>query len=120
MKKWLYRIVWIPVLVIAVLFLVANRQPVAVSLDPFSASNPSLTTAALPLWLWLIFMLFLGLGLGAAGMWFSGGDKRAKARAEHRELKVLRREMAAMEAEERAAQARASQSDPPLLESVSS
>ncbi len=119
MKKWLYRIFWIPVLVIAVLFLVANRQPVTISLDPFNADNPAVTSFPMPLWLWLIFMLFLGLGLGAAGMWFSGAQRRHKARAEHRELKTLRREMAAAAAEKQAreqAAETAAQADPPLLE----
>jgi len=69
MKKWLYRIFWIPLFVLAVLFLVANRQLVAISLDPFNASSPAVTSLALPLWLWLALMLFLGVGLGAAGIW---------------------------------------------------
>jgi type VI protein secretion system component VasK len=127
MKKWLYRIVWIPVLVIAVLFLVANRQPVAISLDPFSADNPVVTTVALPLWLWLVFTMFLGVGLGAVGMWSSGAEKRRKARHEHRELKTLRREMAAArkrasqshEAETEVAETKPGGNEPPLLESVS-
>lgn len=122
MKKWLYRIVWIPVLVIAVLFLVANRQPVAISLDPITPTNPAVSTPALPLWLWLIFMLFLGVGLGAFGMWLSGADRRRKARAEHRELKALRKEMAAATAAASRAEARApaESDDPPLLQSTGS
>jgi len=95
MKKWLYRIIWIPVFVVAVLFLVANRHPVSISLDPFSAEAPALTTAALPLWFWLMLMLFFGFAAGAAGMWISGRPRRQKARAEHRELKALRKELAA-------------------------
>ena len=95
MKKWLFRIVWIPVLVVAVLFLVANRQPVAISLDPFSASNPAVTTAALPLWLWLMTMLFIGVAIGSFGMWLSGSSRRRKNRHDRRELKNLRRTAAA-------------------------
>ncbi len=113
MKKWLYRIFWIPVFVLTVLFLFANRQLVAISLDPFSASNPSVATTPLPLWLWLILMMFIGLGLGAVGMWFSGAGRRHKAHVEHRELKALRKEMAALEA--RLAAASPPQSKPPTL-----
>lgn len=91
MKKWFFRLIWIPVLIFAVLFLVANRQLVAISLDPFNASAPSVTTMAAPLWMWLITMVFLGFTLGAVAMWISARPKRAKARAEHRELKSLRR-----------------------------
>ncbi len=91
MKKWLSRLLWIPVLVFAVLFLVANRQPVAISLDPFNASAPSVTTFPLPLWGWLVAMLFLGFAIGAVALWISAGPKRARARAAHREVKALRR-----------------------------
>lgn len=116
MKIWLSRIVWIPALVVAVLFLVANRQPVAVSFDPFSADAPALTTPALPLWLWLMAMLFAGVGAGALGMWMSARPRRQKSHAEHRELKALRRELAETQAKLRAAEA-AKAADPPLLES---
>lgn len=96
MKKWMFRIIWAPALVLAVLFLVANRQPVAVSLDPFSAAAPSLTTPALPLWLWLMAMLFAGFGAGAFGMWMSGRSNRLQARAARKEIKSLRQEISAL------------------------
>lgn len=98
MKKWLYRIVWIPVLAAAVLFLVANRGPVAISLDPFNAETPALATPALPLWFWLMAMLFAGVGLGALGMWLSGAERRAQARDNRRELNAVKKELAAMTA----------------------
>lgn len=91
MKKWLSRLLWIPVFGLAVLFLVANRQLVTISLDPFNASAPAVTTFAAPLWMWLISMLFIGFAIGAFALWISARPKRAKARAEHRELKSLRR-----------------------------
>ncbi len=118
MKKWLYRIVWVPVLVLAVLFLVANRQLVTISLDPFNADNPLITSFPLPLWLWLIFTLFVGVGLGAAGMWVSGGARREKARVEHRELKTLRREVIELREQKPAEAPKAFQSEPPLLENA--
>ncbi len=118
MKKWLYRIVWVPVLVLAVLFLVANRQLVTISLDPFNADNPLITSFPLPLWLWLIFTLFVGVGLGSAGMWVSGNKRREKARVEHRELKSLRREMMAMREQNPPEESKPFQSEPPLLEST--
>ncbi len=117
MRKWLGRILWIPVFVVAVLFLVANRHPVAVSLDPFSATAPAVTTPALPLWLWLMLMLFVGFGAGAAGMWISGRTGRQKARAEHRELKALRKELAAAAmAKPEPAKPHEEKDKPPMLE----
>lgn len=117
MKTWLFRLIWIPALVIAVLFLVANRQPVAVSLDPFSADAPALTTPPLPLWAWLVAMLFAGVGAGALGMWMSARPQRRKAHAERRELKAMRKELAETQARLRAAEAGRPEGEPPLLES---
>ncbi|WP_425410633.1 LapA family protein [Hyphococcus sp.] len=126
MKKWFYRLIWIPVLVVAVLFLVANRMPVAISLDPFNADNPAMSTAALPLWFWLMAMLFTGVGLGALGMWLSGGERRSQARDNRRELKAAKKELAAMtaraEAAEKSAAAPAGEPEnphePPKLEAT--
>lgn len=98
MTKWFYRIIWIPILVGAVLFLVANRAPVAISLDPFNAENPAMATPALPLWFWLMAMLFAGVALGALGMWLSASERRAQARDNRRELKAVKKELAAMTA----------------------
>lgn len=119
MKKWLYRIVWIPVLAAAVLFLVANRGPVAISLDPFNAESPALATPALPLWFWLMAMLFAGVGLGALGMWLSGAERRAQARDNRRELKAVKKELAAMTARADAAPKEEDSAEPPKLEATS-
>lgn len=117
MKKWLYRIIWIPVFVLAVLFLVANRELVAISLDPISVDNPALTTPALPLWFWLLTMLFIGVALGSFGMWLSGAGRRKKVRMERRELKTLRKEAALAEKQAQPeTPAEAEREDTPLLE----
>ncbi len=124
MKKWLFRVIWIPVLVLAVMFLVANRQLVAVSLDPFNAEAPALTTPALPLWAWLMVMLFAGLGAGAFGAWLSARPKRVAARADRKRIKELRQEVTRLETRLREANAdretpRTSvpAAEPPLLQS---
>ncbi|MEO1135083.1 MAG: LapA family protein [Pseudomonadota bacterium] len=117
MKKWLFRIIWIPVLIGAVLFLVANRTMVPISLDPFRPDNPALSTPPLPLWFWLMAMLFIGVGLGAIGSWFSGRDARFQARENRREVKALKKEVAALSAR---AQSRAPNEphEPPRLEAT--
>jgi len=119
MKKWLSRALWIPTMIAAVLFLVANRQPVAVSLDPFSTEAPALATPALPLWFWLMSMMFLGLGAGAVGTWLSARPGRVKAREARRAVKALRRELSETKARLTAAEDEAAgAAKPPLLESV--
>ena len=85
-------------MLVAVLFLIANRQPVAISLDPFSASEPAITTMALPLWLWLMVILMIGFSLGSFGMWASGRERRTKARADKKLVKDLKKEVAALQA----------------------
>ena len=122
MKKLLSRLLWIPLFAIVVLFLVANRQLVAISLDPFNASNPAVTTPEFFLWVWLILIFSVGFAVGAFGMWLSARPRRQKARMERRELKALRKDLAAMEkkvAETEAAQPAPSDEAPLLLQSSS-
>jgi len=93
MKKLLSRLVWVPVGLALVVFLVANRQLVPVSLDPFSTENPAIATPALPLWVWLMLMLLVGYFLGAMTLWLSGRGRRKQANLERKELKALRKEL---------------------------
>lgn len=118
MKKWLFRIIWIPVLIGAVLFLVANRTMVPISLDPFRPDNPALSTPALPLWFWLMIMLFIGVGLGAIGSWFSGRDARFQARENRREVKALKKEVAALSARAKTKEQNGDPQEPPRLEAA--
>ena len=94
LRKFLARLVWAPLGLVFVLFLVSNRQPVAISLDPLSTTNPLIVTPALPLWLWLTAALLFGFFTGAAGMWISARNGRIKSNAAKRELKKLKRELA--------------------------
>jgi hypothetical protein len=97
MKKFLRWAVWFPAGVLLALFLIANRKPVALSLDPVSTTAPAFATPALPLWFWLVLFLLAGFGLGAAGMWMAGGDFRRRAKADRLELKALKRAAGASE-----------------------
>ena len=75
-----------------VVFFIANRHPVAISLDPINAAEPALQTPALPLWLWLVGALLFGFFMGAAGMWASGRERRQRAREDKLAVAALRRE----------------------------
>ncbi len=92
MKKLLSRLILLPFGLLLALFLVANRHPVELRFDPFSYENPSVASPPLPLWVWLVLTLLIGFFTGAATSWASTRHKRRQAHAEHRELKVLRRE----------------------------
>ncbi len=91
MKKFLGRMIVWPLGAVAIVFLVANRQEVALSLDPFNASTPAIATMPLPLWVWLSCALLFGFFLGAAGMWRSGASKRRDHSALQRENAALRK-----------------------------
>ena len=92
MSKLFSRIVSGALGLVLVLFLVANRHPVAISLDPTSAEHPAVTSPALPLWVWLMLFLLMGFFLGATGMWMSGRDRRRRAAEDRREMQALKRE----------------------------
>jgi len=87
------RILGIVAGVLAVGFFVANRQPVVVSLDPFSADAPALAAPPMPLWIVLVFAMLAGYAVGAFGMWLTAGGLRRKAGDRKRELSKLRREV---------------------------
>lgn len=76
-----------------IVFLVANRQPVRISLDPFSVDDPAVASAAMPLWAALVFTLTVGFVLGAFGMWLSNGSLRRKAKERRQEIKRLQHEL---------------------------
>lgn len=75
-----------------VAFLIANRNPVSVSLDPINAAEPAIATPALPLWLWLVGALLFGFFMGACGMWASGRKRRQQAREDRLAVVALRKE----------------------------
>ena len=77
-----------------IVFLVANMQPVMISLDPFSTDDPAFALGPLPLWVALAISMFLGFFMGALGMWSSGKNVRRKASTQKKELKELKKQAA--------------------------
>ncbi len=92
--RWL---IWMPLAMALALFFAANRHAVFISLDPFSTENPAIASPALPLWFWLSAFLLSGVAIGAAGMWLSGRDRRARARADRDELRAVRRQLSELQ-----------------------
>jgi putative membrane protein len=84
--KLVFWIVGVPLLLLAVVFAVANREAVSVSLWPFS------DTIELPLYLAIVLPLYVGVLLGAFVAWLSGHRTRARARSEARRATALERE----------------------------
>jgi len=95
MKAFLKALVLIPVALVIVLFSVANRAPVRVSLDPFSRDLPTLSYD-LPLFAVVLAAIFLGVLVGGLASWIAQGKHRKAARRGRREVEALRSETEAL------------------------
>ena len=72
-------LVLIPLAIVLIALAVANRAPVAFTIDPFNPGNPGLT-ASLPLFVLLFAALALGLVIGGIVTWLRQGRYRKAAR----------------------------------------
>ena len=70
---------FIPLAIVLIALAVANRAPVAFTIDPFNPGNPGLTIT-LPLFVFLFAALALGLVLGSLATWLRQGRYRKAAR----------------------------------------
>jgi len=91
MRKFIAAIILIPLAILMVMFAVANRGSVAISLDPFSANAPALTVH-MPLFLLLLIALIVGVLAGGIAAWLRQAKWRRAARRLDRELRTARAE----------------------------
>lgn len=102
MLRFLEALILIPIAVVLVLLAVANRNPVLISLDPFSPENP-MVVLQMPLY-WLVFATFaVGVFIGGVFVWLRQGRYRRAARRERAEARRLRRTLEETEAKTKAA-----------------
>lgn len=81
----------LPLGVLLIVFAVANRHPVTLSLDPFGADSPAFS-ATLPLFVVILTVLMLGVVTGSLSTWLSQGKWRTRARQLEAELRGVRGE----------------------------
>lgn len=93
MRRFLTLLVLVPLAAVIVLFSVANRESVRVSLDPFRADAPAVAFSA-PLFVLLFGALILGLVIGGVAAWVRQGRWRRAARKAGFEAERLRTEAA--------------------------
>jgi len=91
MRKFIAAIILIPLAILMVMFAVANRGSIPISLDPFSANAPALTVHA-PLFLLLLIVLIIGVLAGGIAAWLRQSKWRRAARRLDRELRTARGE----------------------------
>ena len=98
LRKLYTTFVLVPLGVLLVVFAVANRHDVAVSLDPFGANSPTLSVA-MPLFMLIIMTLLLGVVLGGFATWISQGKWRRETRRLGSQVRAMRIEREALKAQ---------------------
>lgn len=93
MRRILRWIVGLPIAIVVIAFVVANRQWTRLSLDPFSSTSPAFSIE-MPLWVLFIFGVFIGILVGWGACWFAQGRYRKLARDRGREIAQLQSEAA--------------------------
>jgi uncharacterized integral membrane protein len=89
MRRIVTLVILVPLAAIAVLFSVANRGAVVVSLDPFHSAAPALTFTV-PLFVLLFGALALGVLIGGVAAWSRQGRWRRATRRIEAEAAELR------------------------------
>jgi uncharacterized integral membrane protein len=93
-------ILTLPLIAVAAIFAIANREPITLDLWPFEASPQ------LPLFVILLACLVFGLVVGGLATWLSAAPTRRRARQARRRVAELEREAARLRQErDRAARA---------------
>jgi uncharacterized integral membrane protein len=92
LRKTAAALILVPLAVVLIAFAVANRQPVTVSFDPFSAQHPA-AAVTLPLFALVIVLLIVGVVIGGSASWLRHGKWRRVASRLERELRELHGEL---------------------------
>jgi uncharacterized integral membrane protein len=98
LRKLFMMFVVVPLAVLFVIFAVANRHVVSVSLDPFGSDAPSLTVA-MPLFILILTLMGVGVLVGGFATWRSQAKWRRAARRLDVEAQALRIERDALKAD---------------------
>jgi uncharacterized membrane protein YciS (DUF1049 family) len=92
MRSFIKGIILLPIAILVVLLAVANRHPVLISFDPFTAEAPEISLT-LPLFAIIFAAVMLGVVVGGIGAWLSQADNRRARRQSQREASRLRAEI---------------------------
>jgi uncharacterized integral membrane protein len=93
LRTLLIAIVLVPLAGLLLLFAVANRQWISVSLDPFTSEDPALSVS-LPVFFVALIALVGGVLIGGIATWLSQRRWRRTARRQQAELRRLLSEAA--------------------------
>jgi uncharacterized integral membrane protein len=93
-RKVISAIVLVPLAVVLILFAIANREMITLSLDPFDATRPAFTYR-MPLFFLIFILLFVGVLVGGTAAWLRQSKWRRVARRLRSENIALRAELSA-------------------------
>jgi uncharacterized integral membrane protein len=92
LRKIVTVLILVPVAVVFIVFAVANREIVTVSLDPFGAPEPAYSVR-MPLFVLIFAFLIAGVLLGGFAAWLRQGRHRRASRVLRSDLAGLRHEI---------------------------
>lgn len=90
MKRLGFYLIFLPVAIVVLVFAVANRHYVTLSLDPFGAASPAFSLQ-IPLFILMFAVLMIGVVVGGVASWMNQSRHRRagrRARAEMERYKV--------------------------------
>jgi uncharacterized integral membrane protein len=94
MRKLITALILVPLVIIFVMFAVANREIITLTFDPFDSVQPAFAFK-LPLFLLIFALLGIGVVIGGCATWFKQRKWRARARRAEAEAHALREKLAA-------------------------
>jgi uncharacterized integral membrane protein len=93
MRKFLTALIVIPLGLLFIVFAVANRHLITVSLDPFNSRDPSVSVT-MPLFVVIIGVAILGVVAGGTATWFRQRHWRRAARQHEADARQAQAQLA--------------------------
>ena len=97
MRKFFSALIVIPLGLLFVVFAVANRHLITVSLDPFNSRDPSISVT-MPLFVVIIAVAILSVAAGGAASWFRQRHWRRAARQHEADARQAQAQLAELRA----------------------
>jgi uncharacterized integral membrane protein len=97
MRKFLTALIVIPLGLLFIVFAVANRHLITVSLDPFNSHDPSVSVT-MPLFVVIIGVAILGVAAGGTATWFRQRHWRRAARQHEADARQAQAQLADLRA----------------------
>jgi len=92
MRKLVTAFILVPLLIVLVMFAVANRQSITISFDPFDSEHPAYALKA-PLFILMFVLLAAGAIIGGISTWFGQRKWRSRARHAEREVRAVQEQL---------------------------